>query len=366
MIVFVHLLNDRSGSPRVLCSAINALAENVDGSRLFVGSDGSGSLNEVGVPITLYWYKRTSYRLLTLFNYLFSQLSLLVSLLRSRDIERGSIVYVNTLLPFGAALYGWLTGRKIIYHVHEISISPAPLRWFLVGMAKLTSSLNIYVSDSHMNALPIHNVPAVRIYNALGSDFAAEAAASAYALRRQGFFNILMIASLRDYKGIPELVDLSQRLLANDSIRVRLVVNDESEDIERYFIKTFLPPNLSVHAKVKDPAVYYAKAALVLNLSRVDQWVETFGLTVLEAMAFGIPVIAPPIGGPAELMIDGVQGFLVDSRDSAELERKVLEIFGDSELSEKMSSACRSRAAEFSAESFAKNIREAVAEVMDQ
>lgn len=352
MIVFVHLLNDRSGSPRVLSSAIAALAREGDGSRLFVGSDGSGILDEADIETTRYWYRRTPYRLLTLATYLASQLSLLVRLFRTRDIDRDAVIYVNTLLPFGAALYGWMTGRPVVYHLHEVSVSPAPLRWFLTAIARRTAQRLIYVSDFHRGCLPIPGVPSRAVHNALGENFLARASASAYRHRRDGRFNVLMLASLRDYKGVPELVALADRLAGRPDLRFDLVVNDDEAAIRRYFGSTALPSNLTVHPCTDDPAAHYARASLVLNLSRPDQWVETFGLTLLEAMAFGVPVIAPPIGGPAELVRDGRDGFLIDSRECKALSAKVQELADDEAMCLRLSTSARSRASAFSPAAF--------------
>ena len=44
-------------------------------------------------------------------------------------------------------------------------------------------------------------------------------------------------------------------------------------------------------------------------------WYEPFGLTPLEAMACGVPVVAYSVGGIAESVIDGVTGTLVPPRD---------------------------------------------------
>jgi len=44
---------------------------------------------------------------------------------------------------------------------------------------------------------------------------------------------------------------------------------------------------------------------------------EPFGLSVIEAMACGTPVIAYPKGSMPELIVDGVTGFLVDSFEEA-------------------------------------------------
>ncbi len=46
---------------------------------------------------------------------------------------------------------------------------------------------------------------------------------------------------------------------------------------------------------------------------------EEFGLAIVEALAAGLPVVAPLIGGPASYVEDGVTGLLVDTMDRAAL-----------------------------------------------
>lgn len=359
-IVFIHLLNDSSGSPKVLRQTIEAVRFQNIRPKLFLGRDGTGILSHCDIPIEHYWYKRMGYRFLTLFTYFFSQVALFFKLLGDRSIEKNAIIYVNTLLPFGAALYGWMTGRTVIYHVHEISITPAPLKHLLITIARGTSCLNLYVSDTHKEGLPISDTLARRVYNSLDSTFFSIAKQSIYSQFYDGSFNILMIASLRDYKGVPELVSLAKNLQDWKGIRFDLVVNDCKEEIDRYFFGYDIPPNLIVHPRTSDPGLYYGKASLVLNLSRVDQWVETFGLTILEAMAYGIPVIVPPVGGPTELVVDGIHGYKVDSYNSISLQEKVLLLYSDSKLCQRMSAACRARASDFTPENYTANIMSAI------
>ncbi len=52
--------------------------------------------------------------------------------------------------------------------------------------------------------------------------------------------------------------------------------------------------------------VYYGLATVYLHTARE----ESFGLSVVEAMAAGIPVVAVAEGGPTETVVDGVTGFL--------------------------------------------------------
>ena len=49
------------------------------------------------------------------------------------------------------------------------------------------------------------------------------------------------------------------------------------------------------------------------------KWVEAFGNVAIEAMATGVPVISYRRGGPAEIIVDGETGFLVEPDDVAGL-----------------------------------------------
>jgi glycosyltransferase involved in cell wall biosynthesis len=171
-----------------------------------------------------------------------------------------------------------------------------------------------------------------------------------------------MLASLRDYKGVPELMRLAGRFSARADLTFHLVLNDDETAVRRYFSATAAPANVAVHPRTSDTAAHYARASLVLNLSRPDLWIETFGLTILEAMAFGVPVIAPPVGGPLELISDGFDGFLIDSRDGNAVAEKVQSLADDEGLCQRLSVAARLRSARFSREAFAASI----GKVLDQ
>lgn len=74
---------------------------------------------------------------------------------------------------------------------------------------------------------------------------------------------------------------------------------------------------------------------------------EPFGLSPVEAMACGVPVIVTRSGGLIESVVDGVTGLVIDREPSkipAQLAQKVIELFSDQGLARKMGLEGRKRA----------------------
>ena len=60
--------------------------------------------------------------------------------------------------------------------------------------------------------------------------------------------------------------------------------------------------------------------------------IEPFGLTVIEAMACGVPVVATRHGGPSEIIADGKNGYLIDPKNPKEVSKKIRKLVRDREL----------------------------------
>jgi D-inositol-3-phosphate glycosyltransferase len=79
-------------------------------------------------------------------------------------------------------------------------------------------------------------------------------------------------------------------------------------------------------------STYYRAADVVVVPSRS----ESFGLVALEAAACGVPVVAAAVGGLRTLVVDGVSGFLVDSREPAAFARSIDTLLGDPDRAAEM------------------------------
>jgi glycosyltransferase involved in cell wall biosynthesis len=87
------------------------------------------------------------------------------------------------------------------------------------------------------------------------------------------------------------------------------VVNATEKEIQEYFKGKEIPKQLIIYPTQTDTHPFYQEASVILNLSHPDLWVETFGLTILEGMRYGLPAIVAPVGGVTELVEDNKNGF---------------------------------------------------------
>jgi glycosyltransferase involved in cell wall biosynthesis len=71
---------------------------------------------------------------------------------------------------------------------------------------------------------------------------------------------------------------------------------------------------------------------------------EPFGIVFLEAMYYGLPVVATRVWAVPEIVEDGVTGFTVARDDDAALADRLLLLLQDRSLAQRMGEAGRSRA----------------------
>ena len=87
--------------------------------------------------------------------------------------------------------------------------------------------------------------------------------------------------------------------------------------------------NLTILPRQADVSEFYNLATLVLNLSDKRQFIETFGMTALEAMSAGLPVIVPTEGGIAEMVEGGQNGYKIDVQDLDKINERIRTVLSD-------------------------------------
>ena len=114
---------------------------------------------------------------------------------------------------------------------------------------------------------------------------------------------------------------LLAKKLPNHSFK--LVLNARQSDIAQFFKNTKIPMNVESYETQSNVHPFYKWADLVVNLSQPDAWIETFGLTILEGMAYGNPAIVPPVGGVTEIVTEGLNGYQISSKNIDEIAFKI-------------------------------------------
>ncbi|MDQ2633689.1 MAG: glycosyltransferase family 4 protein [Pseudomonadota bacterium] len=101
-------------------------------------------------------------------------------------------------------------------------------------------------------------------------------------------------------------------------MRLKMAAKIEGDD-EAYFRET-VEPLLGDDVEFIGEVDEAAKAAFLSNAAALlfpIDWPEPFGLVVIEAMAFGVPVIVWKEGAMPEIVDDGETGYVVDSIEAA-------------------------------------------------
>ncbi len=110
-------------------------------------------------------------------------------------------------------------------------------------------------------------------------------------------------------------------------------------DLERRAHELGLTPHVRFLGEVRDVPALLARAGLFVLPSQS----EGISLTLLEAMARGLPVVTTKVGGNPEVVEDGRTGVLVPARDSAALAEGILRLAGDPDTAQLLGRAGRRR-----------------------
>jgi len=97
------------------------------------------------------------------------------------------------------------------------------------------------------------------------------------------------------------------------------------EDLKRLVVELGIAERVTFLGEVRDVPAVLARARLFVLPSRS----EGIPLTVLEAMARGLPVVATRVGGLPEVVVEGKTGYLVPPADPAALAEAILTVWRD-------------------------------------
>jgi len=148
---------------------------------------------------------------------------------------------------------------------------------------------------------------------------------------------IILNVNRFNYQKNPELVlKIGERLKSDYEIEFEILVlgnGDDYNKIEEEINKKGLGDNIKLLGNVEDIENYYKRADCFVSTSR---W-EGLSLAVLEAMSFGIPVIATNVVGNMDLIKHKHNGFLFELDKTNDACKYMEMIYKDKDLRKRIS-----------------------------
>ncbi len=283
------------------------------------------------------------------------------------------LIYTNTITVIDGALVARLLSLPHVWHLHEAVSGnddldfPGPTFW-VPGLVLACSEKVIVTSRSLRDGLfqgfPQHKVRV--IYN--GTDLSEAACQHPPSILLEipaGAPVTAIVGRLNANKGITDYLKAVQLLQASIPAAHHLVIGEGTPEYSAHLRREVFRMGLEgcVHflGYRPDARTLLSRCTVLVSASRR----ESFGRTLIEAMAAGIPVIATRSGGPEEIVIDGETGFLVNVGDVASISARMRELLVDRELAAALGNAGRRRAiADFSLEQATRRIVEVMNEAL--
>jgi glycosyltransferase involved in cell wall biosynthesis len=165
---------------------------------------------------------------------------------------------------------------------------------------------------------------------------------------------LLSVGRLVPRKGVDNIIRALGVLVRRLGVPAELLVVGGNSDIADPALTPEIARlrSVAVEAGVADRVTFTGRRSrelLKLYYSAADvfvttPWYEPFGMTPVEAMACGTPVVGARVGGIKYSVLDGSKGYLVPPNDPLALAERLNEICSSRRLAERFSSVAVRRA----------------------
>ena len=268
----------------------------------------------------------------------------------ARIIRRGrfEVVHNHNFAALTVGLPASILGRAraVVRTEHNVVRTRGRARYYLSRAAALREDAQIAVSAAvkraHTECGRIPRARFVTIMNGIDEERLVPGADRAAVRRELGLPDdavvCLNIGSLTEQKNRRTLLDATARLSDIETLRVLVVGSGpEKEELEARAGELGLSGRvLFLGERLDVPDLLAASDIFVLS----SDW-EGLPITVLEAMASGVPCVATAVGGVPEVLTDGVSGLTVEPGDPGALADGIRTLTRDPELRARMAGAAR-------------------------
>ncbi|WP_346351641.1 glycosyltransferase [Oceanimonas sp. AH20CE76] len=252
-----------------------------------------------------------------------------------------ALVYCNTLTLWEPLLAAKACGVPAVSHVRELPEHDAAL---CTNFNASSEQIRQHLLE-HCDAFIANSQVVARYLNAPGRVHVVgnviEAQAFSVPLPGKSRVQVGMISSNLPKKGLYDFVQLASLLQQQGVPATCVLIGPENEHTQALFSNSEAPVNLEFAGYSATPQAALAQLDVLVNLSHFQ---ESFGRTVLEAMAASRPVVCYYWGALPELVVHEQTGFLAPKGDVQQVAEHVAALVANHELRTSMGMAGRQRA----------------------
>jgi glycosyltransferase involved in cell wall biosynthesis len=284
----------------------------------------------------------------------FTRLLRLVRLLRAAKVD---VLHLH-LIGYTGGRWAVLAGKlarvpALITTVHIAPSGPESLRVMLerriinlmvdrfIAVSRVTQERQIrYLHQSAHKTVVIPNAVELSRYRDVPK------ASREFILRKQGIPRdaavIGCVARLSEGKGLNYLIDAMPDIVARVPRAHALLVGDgpSRADLERQASALGVRDRVHFAGYHQDIPAWLA----AMDVFLLPSLSEALPLSILEAMAAGLPIVATAVGGIPEAVEDGLNGLLIPIMDARALSTAVVEVLSNAAHAKQMGLAGRARA----------------------
>jgi len=235
-----------------------------------------------------------------------------------------------------------LCGTPVVLHVHGARFDTfldglaTPLLWLARRIAKNADS--VVVLSSEWQQKLSSRLPGAKL-EVIGNGVAEPPQVAVEKVN--GEILVLFLGNLCQRKGIWDLIACSGKLPPN--VRLVLVGGEEEPGIAERVRSELAQQGLQKRVELVGPAVGEAKFRWLrqADIFVLPSYAEGVPISMLEALAAGLPAIITPVGGIPSVLRDREHALFVPPGDQGALNTAITELAGDANMRARMGESAR-------------------------
>lgn len=283
------------------------------------------------------------------------------------------LVVTNTEAVVAGALLAKAWRVPHVWHVHEILDQPRAFARLMAVIVDGSSVRVLTCSESARSHLVMVRPSIQEKIRVVLNGVDIPTADRPCVRHAEHVVRIACVGRLHPWKGQAALLDGFAEYVAADPLRPTELIlfgdaaigNEHIQlDLEQQARTLHIDGLVSFRGFVAEPSEIYRDIDIVVVPSTSP---EPFSLVCAEAQAHGIPVIATDLGGPTEIVVDGVTGLLVRVTDRRAVANALTLLASDAALRTAMGRRGRERAAaHFSVDRYQNDFKDELVPIMKE